>query len=406
MTAFEAYLRLLQRYALLLLLTFVMGIAGSAYLVFQVLEPVYRTEASALVLQPRSSQLGGLVSRLESQLELAGPLKALSGMGSKGSSLEDLVAILRSRSLSEKVLEQLNLRVLSDVQMILSEAPAGHENELLVEYLQEQVNILPPDARNSTLRVKVELSDPVLAAQIANAYLQALKVYLVDLVNQEQKQQLTYLQTQLTQMENQLKESEQNLLNFQKIHKTVSLDDEVSQMIKNLADLEARELTAKASFQATQAQLSSLEKRSLELVPEHLKIRNELELKEAEFRTLQHSLALARANYQQSLQRLPDQALALARLERQVRLKNQLYLLLQQQTQAAHLEAARTVDVFRILDPAIPPLEPVKPLKGLWLVISGIISIALGVVMASVHDYLSRINKESLNDASNQVSSA
>jgi len=374
-------------------------------LVFQVFEPVFRTRTSVLVLQPQSSQLGGLVSRFESQLELAGPLKALGGMGSRGSSLEDLVAILRSRSLSEAVLEQVNLRVLSDVQMLLSDAPVGRESYLLVAYLQEQVKVLPPDARNSTLRIEVDLSDPILAAEIANAYVQALKTYLGDLVNQEQKQQLTYLETQLTQMENQLKESEQHLLDFQKIHKTVSLDDEVSQMIKNLADLEARELTAKASFQATQAQLRSLEHNSLELVPENLKTRNELELKEAEFRALQRSLAIARANYQQSLQRLPDQALALARLERQVRLKNQLYLLLQQQTQAAHLEAARTVDAFRVLDPAIPPLEPVKPLKGLWLIISGIISIALGVLMASVHDYLSRINKESLNDASNQVSS-
>lgn len=398
------YFQLLQRYALLLFITVVLGMGLSAWLVFDVITPEYRASTSLLVIHQQSSGLNSLVSRLESQLELVGPLKALGISGNYQSSLEDLIAILRSRSLSETVSKKVNLRQLPEVQKMLDEAPADHAQYLQVKFLQDATEILSPDARHPTLRIEVELSEPDLAARIANAYVQSLDDYLMNLINREQKQRLNYLQTQLKDMESQLHQSEQNLLVFQKSHETVSLDDEIRQLIKNLAELEADEISAQASLQATQAQRSALNQHAQELAPDSPQIRNELELKETEFRQRRQALATARAHYQQILKGLPDQALALARLERQVSLKNELYLLLQQQTQAARLEAARQVEIFRVLDPAITPLKPIKPLKGLWLAISGIISIALGILMASVHDYLSRINKESLNNASNPPS--
>jgi uncharacterized protein involved in exopolysaccharide biosynthesis len=201
-------------------------------------------------------------------------------------------------------------------------------------------------------------------------------------------------------MQSALKTAEDALLRFQQKHRTVALDAETKALVEQMAALEADTLSAQVALQAAQAQQRSLDQRPvLELSPDSTQTRTQLELNLAGLRQRQQSLQNARQRYQRSLGQLPARGLELARLEREVSLHNQLYLLLQQQVQAARLEAARQVELFQVLDPAIVPYEPSKPLKGLWLAISGIIFIALGVALAAVHDYTTRMQKESPDHA-------
>lgn len=398
-SSFQAYLLLLQRYALLLLLTLLTGLGLAIWLLFFVVTPVYQAETSLLLLQGQPGNLSSLVNRLESQLDRAGPLRNLILPSTSRSSLEDLISILKSRSLSEKVASELPLRSLKEVQKSLIDAPSGQETRLITAFLQENTTILSPDSRDHTLRIQVEMTDPSLAAQTANRYVQELKSYLVSLTNQEQNQQLNFLKQQARTLEKELQTREEELLAFQQRNRTVSLSDEIEGQIKSLAELEAQELSAQAALKAAQARRQAFVEQGLELAPESTAERNALELELAGLRERQQALSAARQRYQQSLLKLPTRALELARLQRQVTLKSQLYLILQQQIQAAQLDADRKLELFRVLDPALEPLEPVKPAKGLWLAISAIISIGLGIFMASVHDYLSSsVQKESASD--------
>jgi len=391
----KSYLLLLQRYGLLILLSGLIGLSLATWLVFFVVRPSYQVQTSLLVLEQRPAGLSSLVSRFESSLELIDPLRGAGLGGASSSSLEDLVSILRSRSLAEQVQAQVKLQQLPEVQQLLADLPETLHQQVLVKYLRSRVTILPPDARQGTLRIRVELSEPVLATRIANLYVEALKDYSDKWLNREQSTQLRYLEQQLTEMETQLQQSEQDLLRFQKTHQTVALDGETQQLIKNLAALEAEEISAQAAWQAAQAQRQFLDQHAWELSPDSTQTRNKLELDLTGLQERRQALTLARKRYQASLSQLPERALELARVERQLSLRGQLYLLLQQQTQAARLEAARTVELFRVLDPAIVPYEPARPVKGLWLAISGMMSIALGIGMAAVHDYATRIQKES-----------
>lgn len=381
---------MLQRYALLILLTGLLGVAIAAWMLLNVIQPVYQSSTSMLVLEGSGSNLRGLVSQLENELESLGPLRALAmqGAGTR-SSTQDLISILRSHSLAEKVVAQLPLKVLKEVQQMLAEAPAGTEQRLLVDYLKKQTRILPPDSQDGTLRVRVRMPQADLSARAANLYVHELQLYVGTLINREQGKQLAYLDTQLSKLEAELNGAEQALLAFQQRHRTVALDEEIKQLIVQLAELEAEELTANAALQDARARAGRLNDSASELSPDSPPRRNELELEVAGLQQRQQTLSKARQRYRQLLLGLPAQALELARIERQVNLKNRLYLLLQQQAQAARLDAARAVELFRVLDPALAPLKPVQPVKGLWLAISGIISLGLGIVMASVFDYVS-----------------
>lgn len=387
-SAFVAYLRLLQRYALLILLTGVLGVGITAWALLNVIQPVYQSSTSLLVLEQRGG-ISGLVSQLESELESLGPLRQLALQGSGGHSpAEELISILRSRSLAEKVARQVPLRSLPEVRKMLAKAPAGREDRLLVEYLQMHTRILPPDSQDGTLRIRIRLSQADLTSQVANTYVRELQTYVGSLINREQSKQLNYVESQLQKLERELAAAETAMLRFQQQHRTVQLDEEVKQLIKQISELEASELTARAALQDAQARSRQLDQSASELSPENPQTRTQLELDVVGLRQRQQTLTQARERYQQMLTGLPLQALELARLERQLTLKSKLYLLLQQQVQASRLEAARAVELFRVLDPALPPLEPIQPVKGLWLAVAGILSIALGIIMACLFDFL------------------
>ncbi len=390
---FISYLRMLQRYALLILLTTVMGVGLALWLLLNVVKPVYQSATSLIVVEQRSSGLSGMLTQIEDELESLGPLKNLALQGNSRSSTSDLISILRSRSLTEKVAASLPLRMLPEVQLMLDKAKAGTEDRLLVEYLQKQTRILPPDSQDGTLRIRVRLSDPDLAARAANHYVNELKTYVGLLINKEQGKQLNYLDTQLHKLERELADSESSLLRFQQRNRTIALDEEVKQLITQIAELEADELSAQAALQDAQARERQLDQSALELSPEAPATRREIELNVAGLQERKQTLTRARQRYQRLLTGLPAQALELARLERQLNLKNRLYLLLQQQAQASRLEAARSVELFRVLDPAQAPLAPVYPVKGLWLAVSAVLSLALGILMASILDFLRSLRR-------------
>lgn len=390
---FIAYLQMIQRYALLILLTSIMGVGLALWLLLNVVKPVYQASTSLLVVEQRGGGLSGMLTQIEDELEALGPLRNLAMQGSSQSSTEDLISILRSRSLAEKVAATLPLRMLQEVQLMLDDAPAGTEDRLLVEYLQKQTKILPPDSQDGTLRVRVRLSQPDLSARAANLYVNELKAYVGVLINKEQGKQLDYLDEQLHKLERELAEAEGGLLRFQQRNRTIALDEEVKQLIAQIAELEADELTAQAALKDAQARARKLDQSAIELSPEAPAARNAIELDVAGLQERQRTLTRARQRYQKLLSGLPAQALELARIERQVMLKSRLYLLLQQQSQATRLEAARSVELFRVLDPAQPPLAPVYPVRGLWLATSAILSLAVGIILASILDFLRSLRR-------------
>lgn len=381
-----AYVRLLQRYGLLILLIGLLGVSLTAWALLNVIQPVYQASTSLLMLEQHSG-LSGLVNQLESQLESLGPLRQLALQGGSASPTDEVISVLRSRTLAEKVARQVPLKVLPEVQKMLAKAPAGRESRLLVEYLQAHTKILPPDSQDGTLRIRIRFSQPDLTAQTANTYVRELQAYVGGLINREQAKQMRFLDDQLAKLEAELAGSEARLLRFQQQHRTVQLDEETRQLIRQISEIEAQELSAQAALKEAQARSRQLDQSASELSPDNPQARSRLEQDVAGLNQRRQTLTQARERYQQLLTRLPVQALELARLQRELDLKSKLYLLLQQQVQAARLEAARSVELFRVLDPALPPLEPVQPVKSLWLAIAAVLSMALGIAIAAVIDF-------------------
>ena len=86
--------------------------------------------------------------------------------------------------------------------------------------------------------------------------------------------------------------------------------------------------------------------------------------------------------YERSLEKLPDQELRLVRLERAVKVSENIYLILLEKYQEARINEVMEFRDIRIIDKALTPDGPIKPRKMLNLAIGGILGLMLGVMLA------------------------
>ncbi|RMF60098.1 MAG: polysaccharide biosynthesis tyrosine autokinase [Calditrichaeota bacterium] len=83
--------------------------------------------------------------------------------------------------------------------------------------------------------------------------------------------------------------------------------------------------------------------------------------------------------YESQLEVLPSQGLELARLERQVQVDQNTFILLTQKLEETKIAEAGQRETIRIVDPAIEPKFPVSPKKKLNLLLGAVIGIGLGI---------------------------
>jgi len=92
-------------------------------------------------------------------------------------------------------------------------------------------------------------------------------------------------------------------------------------------------------------------------------------------------------NYNQRLRELPEEGLTLARLERKVKLHNQVFTLLETKHQEALIKKSEKLDEVSVVKPALLPDRPINPPRTVVNVIIGtIMGIILGMVLALVFE--------------------
>jgi tyrosine-protein kinase Etk/Wzc len=83
--------------------------------------------------------------------------------------------------------------------------------------------------------------------------------------------------------------------------------------------------------------------------------------------------------YDRELEKLPGQGLELARLERQVAVDQNIYVLLTEKLEETKISEAGQKETVRVVDNAIEPEFPISPRKRLNLLLGAIIGLGLGI---------------------------
>ena len=260
------------------------------------------------------------------------------------------------------------LRARPGTQFALVKRP---EQEV-VEQLQKDLAISEKGKKTGIIRV--ELAGPDLARIVAT--LDALSgAYVrqnVERKSEEAERTLQFIDSQLPDLKQRLDKAEEALNAYRSKHGTIDLPLESKAAIEKSVALEklATEL---------QLQRAELKQKFTDSHPFMAAVNKKLAEVDSERNTMNGAL-----------KNMPEAELASVRLLRDVKLNNELYLLLLNKAQELRVVKSGTIGNVRVLDRAFVPRKPVSPLLGQTLSLALVLGLALGVMAAFARRALNR----------------
>jgi len=317
--------------ALVLTATLVTGVV--AFL----LPPWY--QATGSLLPPGQQETGFGLSRF-----IRGGVTGLE-LPTESTPAEVFIATLESRRINEEIIQRFGLMKRYKKKYM----------EDTVKELRRHTKFKLTDA--GTIEMTAEDTDPKIAAAMINAYIDLLDRFNRDVRMTKGRRTRMFVEKRLLETKQELASAEQRLTQYQSQHKAVALTPELTTAIENAARL--------------YGQRTALEVR-LGLVRSYSRGRSDEE----------QQIMDQLAQLDRQLQALPETGLDLARLVRDVKTFEQVYVLLTAQYEEARVDEARDVTTVEVLDAAKVPERKIRPKRGVLILTSLVLSLAVGVAYA------------------------
>ncbi len=322
---------------------------GAAIVVFiylLLISPV-TYKAPVTILPPtETDQLSGLGSLISG----AGVGDFLTGKLAPGNS-QLFLQILKSRTAAEYVIRKNNLLEFYNEE----------KEYLAIKQLQENLELDLSKEGIITLSVNVSsgylplVSSDIssikkLSANISNSFVEALDSINREKVSYRAKRGREYIEQQLNITKTELDSAEVKLMEFQKKNKAVSLPDQLTSAIESAAKL-------KAEIVSTEIEIGLLEPNSRPDNRTLLALKKKLNQLNNEY----EKFDIDSDDYLIAFSEVPELGMQLSKLVRTVKIKNEVYLLLQQQYYKEKIQENRDVPTVDILDEAIAPEKKDSP---------------------------------------------
>lgn len=290
-------------------------------------EPVYRASASVQFIERRT--IGSLLSDLV-VVYRADPLTAQA-------------RIITSQPVLKRVVTELGL---------VEKNAAPTEIMEVAESLRGMVSTsIISDA--NMIFINVTHSDPIMAANIANA---TAKAYIAENLREATKESRglrEFIEKQLEEVDAKLKKSEETLARFKETEAPSGI---ASAFQSKLADLESTRQDLLKRYTLEHPDIKSIDEQ-ISSLKEQMKV-------------------------------LPQEELEYSRLQREVEIDTRLYIEFKGKLAGARISEAEKAENARLVDTAVPPKFPIRPNKSLNYLTGLIIGMVLGFSATTIAEQL------------------
>lgn len=235
-------------------------------------------------------------------------------------------------------------------------------------------------------------SDRKYAAQMANAYVQALYEYEQENARQIIENKMVYLNEKMAETQKSLDAANQSMVAFQRENKALSINREAD-IYTGLATTLKREIIE------NEAELETALKTHSPNHPEVLALKDRIEAKknllEQEINNALYPAGSGSRKDSALLTNIIEKSLAFAKLEREVALQNKLYSLLAEEYQKNRIAADQSFEPFKVLDLAVPPRHPSFPNPKQNIILGATVGLILGIVLSFFLEYLEQVKRSS-----------
>jgi tyrosine-protein kinase Etk/Wzc len=311
-------------------------------------------KATTKLLPPQQSQSGA--AALLSQLGgVGGSLAGVAGLKNPN----DLyVGILKSRTISDKLVQRFELKKVYDEDGFEKTRSKLEENTLIAS------------SKDGLISIDVEDRDPARSAQLANAYAQELLLLTKVLALTEASQRRLFFEQQLKLSKDNLAKAEVKFNSTMGTRGVISVDADSRAILETVGRM-------RAQIASKEIQLSSMQAFVTPNNIEYKRTQEELNSLRAELSKLQNGRPSIESD-------APTDARNQAGLEniqvlRDVKYYQMLYELLSKQYEVARLDEAKDASIIQVLDVALVPERKIKPRRAL-VILGGLIVSLFGAL--------------------------
>lgn len=413
------YLRILRRRkGIVILVPLLFGLASFVLALLQTPKPLYRATASV---------------RIERSISPTGLLQELIAFSPVGD-VETQAALIKGFPVMSLAAKKLGLIPQEATPEKIQASPAYLN---VIQGLQGRIEVNVVEG-TSLIEISATSPDPQEAARIANSLAEAFQEDNIVTRNRRVREARQFIAEQLEEVGGRLQESEERLRAFQEANKILLLPEETKAVLSRLAALEVDQAGVRRAIGETEAQLrvleagkavdrptglfpdatdptlsklyTSLSDLLLErenllrtLLPAHPQVKQV----DAQIANVRQSLREALISRLQVLRRradelqknitrlkaeqaaIPETALEMARMEREVKVTERLFSLLKEKHQEALIKEKEQIAEVSLVRPATVPSQPINPPQAVPKAVVGlIIGLVVGVVLAFVAETL------------------
>lgn len=302
------------------------------------------------------------------------------------SSSEIMVDILRSRSVGQRVLSgEFTFKNKTAPLFKLLKYPS-----IKVGLLKIKRHVRFVYSTNGIITISAEMPSPQLAADVANAYVDALdKVNQVKSVSRAKNSRL-YIESQLKETEQKLGDVTKRLAAFQQEHKAVSLEAQMTAAIEQAGILKgqiiAKEVELGVMLKTKKAGNPLVEHTQMEI--------DELNNRYKELQFGNGKVTNAESEFYVPFADVPEIGLQLAELTREAKVQETVWQLLNQQFYQAKIKEAQDTPTIQVLDAAVAPIKRSFPKRKMLVIIFTLVSFILSLLWAFVKEYMADLNNK------------
>jgi capsule polysaccharide export protein KpsE/RkpR len=212
--------------------------------------------------------------------------------------------------------------------------------------------------------------------------------------------QRAFIADRLSETERELRRAEEVLRQFQETHKVIALQEQARGAAETAAQL-------KGEIMASEVQLEVMRKFATDANPEVVKLKQRIQEMKRHLSGMQYGKGWvlpaenrhpgeARSEIHIPFAQVPELGLELARLMRDVKVQETVYILLTQQLEQAKIAEVRDMPTVQALDKAMPADRKSKPTTVINMAIAGVTSLFVGILLAFFLEYVAGVKQSPL----------
>ena len=364
---FELGAVLVRHWRLVVLFPFVVAVLVALYSL--TMPNFFKAKATIFV----HSKSGGMSSLLSS-IPMAGLLGGLPGGGSSG---EYLMAYLKSRTITDEIIQQFNLA--TDPLIIGDKPPEKVYYDDLLK-IMDQVVAVSQD-KSGLITLTAETRSASFSTELVRGYLGKL----ANFAKGPARQKRMFVEEQLNKVNEELAAAEMAFKAFQDEHKLVSIDEQSKAVIGKLVELESSKVQSEIQLKMQESLLQSSGN-----LPHLVQVESKKVAEEAKQAALAKAIGIAEGD----LKALPALGLQYVRLKRHLAVREKVFSMLTEQFEMAKISEAEEGSMFEIMDQPRVPDRKSKPRRSIIVILAGLTAGMLGVFAAFFIEFWKKRQKE------------